>query len=505
MTVITILGTIKVSNEEEKALYRVNETLAHIIAPPKTNYTNMFPLLADTFKETNIVALTTEKAETIQTEVLSFENINHKAITYKQIDEKDFNALFGVINEVLDECEEAIIDLSHGYRHIPLLALISLIATNLRHQEKIKHIIYAKDITPYKEYEIIDLIEYLDMATMSYILASFNNNYTLANGKYIKTPIYKDLIAHLEVFSRHILANSLMTLFEKDLIESTIDAIKALENNPKISTLEELLNGVKIHLLKIKSIKNNPEDHKRLFYLGEELLGKGYLLNAVTILNEALPIYALDSLKRTGVLKKYTKNYEELSAIGNYIKKCDINPNLLRPDADLLFVGNIAEFEKLSILQNKIKETRNDLAHASGEKVDDVESQIKNLYAEFRSMIIDEDILQNIRYKNISQFEKYRIEKFENYFTDKFFYLFGVRPPKPFTNLFNKERVETIISKKDIPKEWQIKLPLTKKQEEFLETALSYQNEKKKNIFTLASKMQEIYSYLDTIYKPRKF
>jgi len=516
MTIITILGMIGTTkpdgkggfvlkSDRDKALYIADKDLRTVITPPKTVYTNMFPLLVDTFADKEIVAITTQKAKEIQEEVLVFENLTHPNITYKDINEKDFNGIFGTINEILAECEEAVIDLSHGYRHIPLLALISLIVNTLKYQDKIKHIIFAKDITPYKEYEIIDLIEYLDIATMSYILASFNNNYTVASDKNIKTPIYKDLISHLKKFSQHILANSLLTLFEKDLIESIIDEIKILEKDPKIATLEELLNGVKIHLIKIKSIKSNPEDHKRLFFLGEELLSKGYLLNAITILNEALPVYILDSLKPTNILKKDTKNYEQLSAIGSYIRKCDINPNLLRPDADLLFIANISVFEKLSKLQGKIKTTRNDLAHASGAKADDVEEEIKTLYKEFRSMIIDEDILQNIIYKNISRFEKYRIDRFEEYVLDKFLRLFGIPSPSPFQKLFNKERVEIIISKKDIPKEWQIRLPLTKKQEEFLELALSYQNTKKENIFSLKSKMEELYSYLDTIYKPRKF
>ena len=92
------------------------------------------------------------------------------------------------------------------------MATISLISQSLNNTDKIKHIFFAKEIVAREEYEIIDLKEYLELANMSYVLESFNYNYTVALVSKFKNKNFRDLTSQLSTISNHILSNSLKAL-----------------------------------------------------------------------------------------------------------------------------------------------------------------------------------------------------------------------------------------------------------------------------------------------------
>lgn len=72
------------------------------------------------------------------------------------------------MNETINQYDEVIVDVSHGFRHLPILMVVDLIIQNFQDTSKIKQILFAKEIDKHEKdkkgvYEIIDLKEYLTL------------------------------------------------------------------------------------------------------------------------------------------------------------------------------------------------------------------------------------------------------------------------------------------------------------------------------------------------------
>ena len=159
--VITILGMVGGSDIHQKAVYYFEDK-----KEDKKEYFNTLPLLIDTYSnEYKIVPFYTKEAKSVNEKVLEKSNLEFKDFDKKYFieDDKDFIKLFNIINSAVDEYSELIIDVSHGFRHFPILMIVDLIIQNFKDTSKIKKILFAKEITQFKEYEIIDLKEYLDL------------------------------------------------------------------------------------------------------------------------------------------------------------------------------------------------------------------------------------------------------------------------------------------------------------------------------------------------------
>ncbi len=101
--------------------------------------------------------------------------------------------------------------------------IVNLIIASIKDVDKIEHIFFAKEVISAKEYEIIDLLDYIGLAKLSFVLENFNTNYTIGNKLSFRNEKYQDLVDNLRIISGHILANSIKTLIEGDesLIELT--------------------------------------------------------------------------------------------------------------------------------------------------------------------------------------------------------------------------------------------------------------------------------------------
>ena len=414
--VITILGLISSTKrnpdetkkepikktQEDKALYEVEENLKNLLNPPKANYTNMFPLLVDTFKNREIIAISTGLSSKIQKEVLLFEELSQENTNFKLIDEnEDYHSTFATINQVLNDYDKVIIDLSHGFRHFPLLTLIALLVQNIKDTDKIEAILFAQEIEKDKKYKIINLIEYLDIATLSYALSSFNQNYTLANKDNLRTENFKNLFETLSKFSEAILANSLKSIFENNLIDDILKTIKSIEETQTFLKNANLLEDVKKHLLKIKELSNQ-DDYKKYFDIAKILLQRGYILNSITILNEALPLYLHKKFDELYILHTEAKNtsYNTLKSITDFLKTEEPIKKLFVEDKvnNSFYCANYEVFNSIYFIYEELKTIRNDLAHANGEKTyENIKNQIKSIFSKFEDTVIKDNIANNLR------------------------------------------------------------------------------------------------------------
>ncbi|HFU76701.1 MAG TPA: CRISPR-associated DxTHG motif protein [Arcobacter sp.] len=325
MKIITLLGKGFKTPEDKRAYYSFDENLSKKFTLKKHNYTNMLPLLIDSFEgQYSIAPVFTKEAKETQLQVLFDEFDSNYETLFKEKyfleNTKDFSGILQVLNGLTKE-DKYIIDLTHSFRHLPILATISLIANNITDTEKVEHIFFAKEIIASAKdvvgkYEIIDLKEYLELANLSFMLSSFNENYTVSNNVKFSNPFYQQIAKELRAFSYHFLSNSLKPLIEGELISKIIDKLENLQEHKSIENFETYISEIIEHLEDIRQLKYVSE-WKKLYTLSKIMDERGYQLNAITLLFEAVGFYCKDGIMTiSDDIKNHIKYFEE-NLIGN--------------------------------------------------------------------------------------------------------------------------------------------------------------------------------------------
>lgn len=409
--IITILGLVGNNKPDEKATYNLSKKLESQFTLKSSNYVNMLPLLVDTFSnEYSIIGITTSIAKKVQIEVLKKNGIFSDTIKYTEIDETQYPEVFKSMNETIEKYEEVIIDFTHGFRHLPILMMLSLFLQNIKNTGKIKHILFGKEILSGKEYEIIDLVDYLDIINTIYLLTSFKENYTILKTIQIRDSKMKDFLNQLREFSKNILANSINVLYiqnknNKPLIDRILESIEDCLKRKEFETLTNQFNDLKLEMIRFKSFGQKKE-YEKLFFIGQELFDKGYLLNSLTILNEAIGLYIVEQFRTKGnqKLKKLIEfeindmnkedNYKLINGATNIFWSNDMpfkglfqNKRDEFDDAKRIADG-LPNLRKLLGESNKL---RNTFAHAdtSGKiKYPNVEDSLRKLFVDFEAVCL---------------------------------------------------------------------------------------------------------------------
>lgn len=428
MKVVTILGKGYVKEAEERPIYEYDEKLKNLYSLKKQRYTNMLPLLIDNFGVQNIVPIFTEDARDDQIKVLEkeFKTSHIEIFNNKNFirGDTDFYEILRIINEATNEDNEYIIDLTHGFRHIPILATISLISQSLSDTNKIKHIFFAKEIINQKEYEIIDLKEYLELANMSYMLETFDKNYTVSFVAAFENEDFENLRGEITKFSNDILANSLKAL--ENRFDVVLQYIENIKKNEQIFTFRTSLDKIKEHIENLKQISTKI-DYQKLYEMAKVLNKKGYLLNAITLLFEGIGYYCVSGLekispkveayvrefKNSGFFDSYdlTNQSRNLIKIGREMKsylfgteKAQTHFGLSEKKAKeylgdiknsicnkLERIPDIEEFKNFIIAAEKL---RNNLAHGnSSDEIANTKLNFKRLLEDYKKFCIKDDIL----------------------------------------------------------------------------------------------------------------
>lgn len=428
MKVVTILGKGYVKEAEERPIYEYDEKLKNSYSLKKQRYTNMLPLLIDNFGVQNIVPIFTEDARDDQIKVLEkeFKTSHIEIFNNKNFirGDTDFYEILRIINEATNEDNEYIIDLTHGFRHIPILATISLISQSLSDMNKIKHIFFAKEIINQKKYEIIDLKEYLELANMSYMLETFDKNYTVSFVAAFENEDFENLRGELTKFSNDILANSLKAL--ENRFDVVLQYIENIKKNEQIFTFRTSLDKIKEHIENLKQISTKI-DYQKLYEMAKVLNKKGYLLNAITLLFEGIGYYCVSGLekispkveayvrefKNSGFFDSYdlTNQSRNLIKIGREMKsylfgteKAQTHFGLSEKKAKeylgdiknsicnkLERIPDIEEFKNFIIAAEKL---RNNLAHGnSSDEIANTKLNFKRLLEDYKKFCIKDDIL----------------------------------------------------------------------------------------------------------------
>ena len=428
MKVVTILGIGHVKEVEERPFYKYDGKLENLYFLKKQRYTNMLPLLIDNFGMQNVVPIFTVDAKKTQLDVLKKEfQTEHIEIFKEQnfiSDDKDFYKILRIINDVTSDNEEYIIDLTHGFRHIPILATISLISQSLNNTDKIKHIFFAKEIKFQEDYEIIDLKEYLELANMSYMLETFDKNYTVSFVAAFKNEDFENLRGELTKFSNDILANSLKAL--ENRFDIVLQYIENIKKNEQIFTFKASLDKIKEHIEDLKRISRK-KDFQKLYEIAKVLNKKGYLLNAITLLFEGIGYYCVRGLENFDPkVEAYVKEFKNSKFFDSYIltnqsrtlvkTKKDRNSYLFgiekaqthfglskkKAKEHLCDIKNLIcdKLERIPNIENfrnfifDAEGLRNNLAHGnSSDEIENTKLKFKQLLDEYKKFCIDDDIL----------------------------------------------------------------------------------------------------------------
>ena len=432
--VITIVGTI---GGDKKAEY-----VSKIPQIERTEDINTLPILIKTFsKDYEIVALHTDKAKTIQEEVIkSDDKIDNFVFKdeWKIADDTEFDEIFSKIDTLISSYDKVIIDVSHGFRHLPILMMVDVIIHNIGNTDKIEMILFAKEIEKTKKYEFIDLKRYLDLANIAYVLNTFEKNYTVANNVNVRDKDFQKLLDDLSKFSEHILSNSLDELLRSkdNLVEKIlyrIDRLLKQDDKNIFKNINRLLTNTKNHLEYFISLKNK-KNYEMLFYIAKEMYKRGYLLNSITLLSEALGMYCTWGLKKIDPkVKEKIEEYEKraikqknkwmdfsLYELYNQAKVFYRRDNKAKDRRDneneykFLIVKKDKEWnntikneikpiiEKNNLFNKKIDDLyfkcdvkiRNNLAHANtAKRLSDVKKEIKNVIDQFERYCIIQDVL----------------------------------------------------------------------------------------------------------------
>lgn len=392
--IITILGLIGEYDNHQKATYYFEEKKEE-----KKEYFNTFPLLIEKFSnDYKIVPLHTKEAKSVNEKVLQKSDITFANFEEKYFidDDKNFTKLFNIINSAIEEYDELIIDVSHGFRHLPILMVVDLIIQNFQDTSKIKQIFFAKEIVQYKEYEIIDLKEYLDLANISFVLTTFEKNYTVAS--HIKSEKYKKLLKELNDFS-----NDLMALNIGNLKKTANELIIELDKIEEISIEKQALK-LKETVQQLSNFENN-DLYFYYYQLSKTLFEKNYILLSLTLLYESTVLFIVFSIekKNNEIYKKLENHFKNkfsekyIYQLGdllknlhrNFVDNNKINRNLLN-EKEYLLLQNSYKSLNIQKLSKDINDKRNNLAHANSIKsFQDISQEVSKLIFQYESQIIN--------------------------------------------------------------------------------------------------------------------
>lgn len=392
--IITILGKAGELDNHTKAKYYF-EWKKEV----QKEYFNTFPLLIENFsKRYEIVPIYTKDAQNANIKVLKKENLEFNSFNSNCLihDDKDFKNIFKIINETIASYEEVIVDVSHGFRHLPILMIVDLIIQNFQDTQKIKKILFAKEIQAFKEYEIIDLKEYLELANISFILTTFEKNYTVAS--HIKSVKYSKLLKELNDFS-----NDLMALNIGNLLKTSKELIEELDKIDDIS-IKTQAETLKLVIQQLTDFKNKKR-YLVYYQLSKNLFEKEYMLLSLALLYESIRMYIKSYIKN-----KYIDLVEDIELqlnydlykIGSFFKNLSwrnysqfqnqnkTNLNII--ESDYIKLANSYP-KHLNQLYSDIDKKRNNLAHAnSNGKFEDIKKSIKELIINYEKLAINRGI-----------------------------------------------------------------------------------------------------------------
>lgn len=250
--------------------------------------------------------------------------------------------------------EDTILDLTQGYRHYPMLTLLSSVFLQNSSSKNIKDIFYAqiKDekCNPRDAsccYQMTSLLKYLDIANMARIINTFNK--TLITLDYdVQSHEFREVKKGLKELTQEMFSNDFEGSKAKAAyVEKLVNAI--LEDK-RLQVVEEHLTQLKKELQRIRHLTRIKES-QTLLNVSEYFLKKDILLHSVTLLYESMVAFLDEKIKTNSKCKGEKDTYKRRNCLKKNLRDCrDIH--------------NITDCKKFSKILRRIDKLRNTAAHA---------------------------------------------------------------------------------------------------------------------------------------------
>lgn len=377
MKLITVLGATKVTTKQKYAHNGVcfEEYFSYLALAKALGISHDDIIVVGT-KETK--KMLEDKADNLLSQ--NFREVK----TDIEIDE-----FFRLCLELIDG--ESVLDVTQGFRHLPMTLLLSAITAGTLKDKGVKDIYYAKtlnaDCRPAEsvcEYEFVSLLLYLDMASIGSAIGSFCASYATPSLS-VTYPVFLSFYAAIDELSRHLLGNNLMHSIE--LAKGIKPKLEPLKSTPLAPLAVKLENEIGF-LVSLGTMS----EHKRFFAGAKKYFEKELLLHSVTTLFEAITAFldyyaAKDGLAlvhfdyksgRQIICKDQNDVYQRRNCQKKALKSF-VEKNRLHPVVNTAFLNELKELDKM----------RNLSAHAFIDKKtsDDFEQKLRDKIVFFEKLI----------------------------------------------------------------------------------------------------------------------
>ncbi len=346
MTVVSILGLAG-----ETTVYYDTQPQLPLIAG---SYRNATQALIHSLPQASFIFLGTDKSIEEQKKLLADDFGRLDQASFRPFDEHDPLSMFAVLLEVIRSDDEVLIDVTHGFRDISMIAMVASSIAHFGLSTRAK-IIYARVVTPRSHFCFESLDHFLDISHVASTLGSFVGTLTIPH----HAPDHP-LIHAAESFCQALHANHLKELWDHALPRLYTAWKEANEGD--LRWLDELLAKVHTLLLRFGAIAKAPP-HQQYLLLGKLMEERGYILIASTYLYEALPLYLYHAFAKKGYVTT-SYDFSTQKALKAFVRSGDTNPCLeIQGDAMIFYCANKERFDRIYHLIEQAKNIRNRLAH----------------------------------------------------------------------------------------------------------------------------------------------
>lgn len=312
------------------------------------------------------------------------------------VNEQEFQRIFSSVLENLQD-EEVSVDLTQGYRHLPMLVFLGAFLKGLSGgninmyyameisaaQEQLSELgVIAQDGCRYFRYQPIH--NYLEIGYISLIFNLFAKSFNIPDIITVKSPPLRQAVEALQIVAQSILENNF-----RQAINNAGQAGKRINeflSSPNGQFVKENAQETLALLKQLDDLKKKNTSEQMLEF-GRIMLERRYLLSAATFLHEAFLKAVGEYIKIDDYIKNGIKasEFDKSRAIKQLLshgkitdaklaKKFKINENIA------------ANYMILNSLLDKVNDIRRTAAHAFAEDDNGIsryESNLKSLYNNF--------------------------------------------------------------------------------------------------------------------------
>ena len=393
--IISILGTSGARIDRESCLpTELNKAPLYdleIFGKESKEYKNSTEFLLKNYDD-EFIFVGTKCAITFQQTLLK-EDLKNKNVTFKEVSENDLDEIFEAIYEILEDRDDVILDITHGFRHQPIMAIFASTLSQFLQRKDIK-IIFAKEVKQYREYQYVYLDEYIEITQISFLLSGFIKTLNFIPSKDMKLLNNRAF----EDFSKSLLSNDLLGV-EKNykILQSEITRLK---NDDEFRHIHKLLDQVSEELAIFSEFDDKTKAYKKYLELAKLTVKKNYLIISLAYIFESFREYCVVGftpvLKDIKLKKGYQTNTATMDTIGGFVRNG--KKNKIQQKYPDIYKNNKSIFDRVNTIYKEVRDLRNDLAHINQtEEFDDIKKKLLGIIFKIESLYKD-DIFKKMKF-----------------------------------------------------------------------------------------------------------